>query len=401
MERELAELSSDLKEVENLNRQEVEFFETKLISLEPVFSQLFTDYYREQNGTKSGFNVFNCLTKHHLEELHSKFIGYLLDPNETHNCGTIFLALFVKCLNTNDGVNRLIAGITESDLLNAKIKREKSVRDSMIPDNYGRVDLFIEMPCLNIAIENKIWAGEQESAIERYVKYCKVLNKPYAVFYLTLRGDFSQQAGNEKYETISYNHDILNWLSACEEATSHWPRVAAGISFYKDLLANSILKHSTNHLAMDIKNILLKDENKILIKYLEQLCEAKVQIRNQLREEFFQGVFKEFCNEGYGFKAVRGVVHPINIREIWAEKYRGFTLFDERYILKLDSDESVIFSIEHGYEEGIYFGLIGLKNDDDVLSTFTLKEEKASILKNIIDKMDDTFLGRYDKIIDF
>ena len=42
--------------------------------------------------------MFDCLTKHHLEQLHTNFIAYLLKVDETHDSGDVFLKEFIEVL---------------------------------------------------------------------------------------------------------------------------------------------------------------------------------------------------------------------------------------------------------------------------------------------------------------
>src|SRR4051812_26348680 len=47
---------------------------------------------------KTHFNLLKILTKHHLEELHTSFLAYLLDPKGDHDFQAEFLEAFVSVI---------------------------------------------------------------------------------------------------------------------------------------------------------------------------------------------------------------------------------------------------------------------------------------------------------------
>ena len=102
---------------------------------------------------------------------------------------------------------------------NYSIYREKLIRD-------GRIDFVIESENLCIAIEMKIYSGDQYKQLERYEKYSKNrkkidgIRKEYYIYYLTLLKDekpSEQSIGKmnlEKLKNISFEKDILMWLKS-------------------------------------------------------------------------------------------------------------------------------------------------------------------------------------------
>ena len=152
-------------------------------------------------ATKGRFNLLSILTKHHLEELHSKLLVYLLDPRGTHDCHTLFLHLFLEELRSDKKIAEILLGLSDQELPMANIRPEWEIRKG---DLYGRIDIFLETPHYIIAIENKIYASEQTDQIARYATYCRDNGKKYLVLYLTLEGDYSNESLGEEYFPISY-----------------------------------------------------------------------------------------------------------------------------------------------------------------------------------------------------
>src|SRR5688572_11747237 len=101
------------------------------------------DKLREQNT----FNIFSILRNKNDEvNLHSRFIGELLNPIGSHKLGNIFLNHFLKLLNINtQGFEK------------ATVHRE-----------YKDIDILIKSGSKAIILENKIWAEDQEKQLERY-----------------------------------------------------------------------------------------------------------------------------------------------------------------------------------------------------------------------------------------
>jgi len=138
--------------------------EIKLI--EPTFHKIFNEIDRiiikntaEQKRKRSRFSVFECLTRHHLEDLHSKFLPYLLNPLESHDFGDLFLPLFIETIQENPDICSEFKN-GELDLPNARLVREKFIGCSYDTDFYGFIDIFISTNKLDIVIENKIKAIE-------------------------------------------------------------------------------------------------------------------------------------------------------------------------------------------------------------------------------------------------
>ena len=85
------------------------------------------------------FNIFTILRYGRDEvNLHSQFIGHLLNPDESHKKGNEFLAAFLK-----------ICGINDFSTEKVKVTKEE-----------GKIDLLIKNDSQAIIIENKINAGD-------------------------------------------------------------------------------------------------------------------------------------------------------------------------------------------------------------------------------------------------
>lgn len=105
-----------------------------------------------RNKEEAGqFNVFEALGVAGREIYHSRFIGYLLNPRESHFQGDMFLKQFLIRLEL------------PGSWKNARVVVEQDAGE------YGRIDIVITLDDgVVIAIENKVGAGEGERQLERY-----------------------------------------------------------------------------------------------------------------------------------------------------------------------------------------------------------------------------------------
>jgi len=358
----LQRLAQNLELLETIRRVEIDELISALIPVTDRINSLIIKNEERQKVTKERFNVFNCLTKHHLEELHSNFIFYLLNPKSSHDCGGLFLKVFFDLLRATNCFPEHSANHISEELESAIVIKELPIGRSSISDIYGFIDIFIETNNYIIAIENKIYANEQKDQIIRYSKFCRYQarnkDKTPLVLYLTIDGKESSQAGEEKYLPISYDIHIRNWLENSIKECWQYPLVYAGIYYYKELINNHILNKPSNKIVMEIKELLLQKENLAILKYLPELSSAIVPIRNQLRLDFICKVFEKLKEEGLQVSAVHRINNEnVSLTDFFKEQYRGIKIKNPEITVSIDG-QSLSFCIEHEYPE-LYFGLFG------------------------------------------
>ncbi len=113
------------------------------------------------------FNIFDALGIVNAEIRHSKFLAWLLDPNESHGQGPLFLKAFLMDLFRQSPLElRAInpVKIDGAELRGVDIRRE-----------WRHIDILItcEDPKFVIAIENKVGSKEHSKQLERYRKAVK------------------------------------------------------------------------------------------------------------------------------------------------------------------------------------------------------------------------------------
>lgn len=241
------------------------------------------------------FNIFSILNMERLEvRTHSAFIYELINYNGSHCQGTSYLDLFIKnVLQINDfNLNKVI------------VERERSV------GNLGRLDLVIENDEEIIIIEMKIDALDQIEQLKRYAEYGRRTGKQYKIYYLTLDGKEASEISTGEvleelnYTTISFSADILNWIELCIKVgnTPFLPNIRELLKQYSNLI-KKITNQMDGGLRMDIKELLLKDNN---LKIIDEVSKIIPYVKAEIEYNFWEKLYKIINDdiEEMGFKFV-------------------------------------------------------------------------------------------------
>ncbi len=166
------------------------------------------------------YNLFEILKIRHYEaKVHTPFLVNLMSPNGSHGQGNLFYSAFAeKVFKKEKDVN----------FLNFN---HLHVTDEYHTEDLGNIDIWIRnydpanRHC--VIIENKIYAKDQPSQLQRYYDYAKVMgydDEHIRLFYLTLKpgGTVSEKTMNEQLRIrlekggilryINYRNHILPWL---------------------------------------------------------------------------------------------------------------------------------------------------------------------------------------------
>ncbi|MDP2805819.1 MAG: PD-(D/E)XK nuclease family protein [Gallionellaceae bacterium] len=162
---------------------------------------------KERHDNASFFNVFAALGVVRKEVIQSRFLAYLLSPNQEHNQGIIFLEAFLGKLD-----------IQISNIAQARVVAERSAGDGL-----GRMDIVIDCKPSLIVIENKIDAGEGVEQLPRYRKWLDQQrgydgDKKHLIF-LTPTGHESVTGKTGAYQQFSYS-DLADALAELLEKQS-------------------------------------------------------------------------------------------------------------------------------------------------------------------------------------
>ncbi len=150
------------------------------------------------------FNIFDALGIVNAEIRHSNFLAWLLDPNESHGQGPLFLkAVLMDLLRQSPPELRAInpVEIDGAELRGVEVRRE-----------WRNIDILITCkdPNFVIAIENKVGSKEHSKQLERYREtVAKEFGKtPRQFVFLTRDGD---EPTDEDWTVYTYEdiHRVL------------------------------------------------------------------------------------------------------------------------------------------------------------------------------------------------
>ena len=269
------------------------------------FEKVYKEYENKVKERRArgihDYNVFDVLETKEVK--HSKFIASLLDPKGLHYQGDLFLREFVNACGISD------FGL---DTSNAQVFRE-----------YENIDIYITDGNKHIIIENKLWTGDHDEQIARYIQaivdeqdeqneqneqngiYERIL-----VLYLTpfddeiksLGGidevgkDYLKLGQNQvAFRHISYKNEILNWLNAIKAEIINLTDLNVLITQYE-----KAVKNLTNQ-GEKMENEKVKEQ----IKNNYELCAAIHDNFKSAEIELTNNFFDEVCkglNDNLEFK---------------------------------------------------------------------------------------------------
>jgi hypothetical protein len=217
---------------------------------------------------------------------HSAFLRELLDPKGSHGMGAVFLNLFLGCISDANNQPFKTASAT--------VEAEKFIGQINTECNHGgRIDLYLEDEChQHIFIENKIYAGDQETQMLRYHNH----DKHATLIYLTLEGNEPNESstGGEAFDLIklTYKKDIKNWLEMCRKESVTHPVVRESLSQYIQLICALTNQTEEDAMMEEIKELVL--EKPELAKSIDLLNEAWGQIKDEVSKSFWNLIKQQF-----------------------------------------------------------------------------------------------------------
>ena len=256
---------------------------------EQVFEK-FKEFFAKEKERKQRENDYNPLlvirSASDEVRLHSRMLHSLLDPQGKHYQKALFLEPFLEILGLQDFI----------DISRARVFTE-----------YKHIDLYISDGKGHIIIENKVYAGDGERQIERYIEQLlneKIECENIAVVYLSIdknepspnslgkwkkQGEMLAESGKQiRYKNITYKDDIIKWIGLCQEKVKNITNLYASFEFYK-----KCVEQITKGEKMDLEQFLL--ENDVFIAVAAEIQRVNL-------EEISIKAFKQEVPEKAEFK---------------------------------------------------------------------------------------------------
>ena len=140
-------------------------------------------------------NIFQILRISKNEIRHSNFLSWLLDPNQSHKLGDIFLKRFLREVFSSDK----FGDIDQVDVEGMDLSKVEILRE------WKNIDILIKLENVVVCVENKVLSKEHSNQLKRYKEIIEnqFPNHHQTFVYLTPDGDISEDE-SETYEPISY-----------------------------------------------------------------------------------------------------------------------------------------------------------------------------------------------------
>ena len=334
------------------------------------------------------FNIFSILRNEGDEvNLHSKFITELLSNKKY---GKVFLKLFLE--------------VNELDIENII---EYNATQEYYAGKMGRIDIVLEIETPSgkkiIAIENKIYAGDQNKQLERYFNCLKTkVNSKENVYivYLTLDGTIPSKdsLGKLKEEDIynkSYKNEIILWIEHCIKEVALNPNMREVLVQYKNLL-EKLTNRGEENMVNELKEFILSDEKYLSTAFL--IPDILLDIKSDLQYSFWKSLEKgmEELKEKYNFKLINNFdsINKSYSYENIKKYYRNSTnkkFYGLMYELKeLEFGEKLYLRIE--IESSIYWGFRVIDKDNNSNKNLNRKYIDQD-LKELMFESTDYWLG--------
>lgn len=309
--------------------------------LEILFQEieLLRKKYSELNKNKAySFNIFTILLKSGDEvNLHTKFIYELLNPKGSHHQNRLFLDFFLKELLFDIPLDRV------------DIFREKY-----------NIDILLKSSDYAIIIENKIYTKDHSSQLSRY---CKTVKKQgykksnIHLIYLTLFGEQPlEEKVRDKVLCISYKKEITSWLENSIDAVKSIPVLRETLVQYLDLVKELTHQSTKKGFTIDMKNLLLKDNNlKTILDMEESIIEAKIEVQFNFWQTLLSNLFPHYAFKFYNINNNNKGLKS-SIRQYYKQQKNI-----KDYGVKYQIDENLNFFIE--IRKNIYYGFEFLDED--------------------------------------
>lgn len=164
----------------------------------------------------SRFSVFDYISI--SENKISEVLADLLNPKGKHGQGRLFLDLFLhQCIRTSPNKNHI----------SSCIQLDFQVFTEYRTINNRPMDIYLKSNDFGIAIENKLWAKEQNEQLSAYMEHLELtFGNHYLFIFLTVESRDPQSIPIQKWKNLLttgnalhlyYDINIIPWLLSCRE----------------------------------------------------------------------------------------------------------------------------------------------------------------------------------------
>ena len=252
------------------------------------------------------FNLFDILKVSRTEIRHSNMLAWMLNPNENHGSGDLFLKGILQRLVENDSDGKYdIFKILLLDLYTFSVYREWKNIDILLVSSDEKVV---------IAIENKVGSHEHSDQLNRYREIIEIEYKDYQKMFIFLTPYGEDPSDVKNWNVFTY-YDIIEILESVREKIELQPDVELMIKNYIDIVRRDIVEDQQ---LIDICNKIYSKHKRALDLIYEHRPDGSTQIadimKNALRDLSKEG--KIIIDENWGLafytKTMNEILKPLS-----------------------------------------------------------------------------------------
>jgi|GEM_PF-441288 len=351
------------------------------------------------------FNIFTVLLKNHEEvRLHSRFIASLLDPHGLHYQGTLFLEKFLSLLGWG--------GFLDAEKAAVHVE-------------YKNIDIYLTDGENHIILENKVYAGDQDRQIKRYIEIIFAENQDVIsyenikVLYLTLdrtepsdeslgstdddgyilhEDGYLQKNTNKEDERIGFaslnyhnpkQNDILKWIDDCLHDVYNITNISFGLKQYRDVILE--LYNVNNGGVMTLEEY-LKNRSDVLdiVKNIENLSKELETLKKDVMTKFWND-FTSMLSESMQVFEEDWVLEKNDLKRLiegthWKAPLHIRSKTSKEVILGMQYRKPNFGELTVGVLRNPYVSKVIDMNHQDILANTII----ADALKNIPPELKDT-----------
>lgn len=218
------------------------------------------------------FNMFDVLKISRTEIRHSNMLGWLLNPNENHGMGDVFLKGILQRLVENDSDGRYdVFNVLLMDFYTFSVIREWKNIDILLTSTEEKTV---------VAIENKVGSHEHSNQLNRYRNILEKEYPDYNRMLVFLTPDGENPSDVENWDVLTYS-DVIDVLESATLQIKILPDVDLMIKNYIDVVRRDIVEDQQ---LIDICNKIYNKHKKALDLIFENRIDGKTQLTDAIKD---------------------------------------------------------------------------------------------------------------------